>query len=336
LTNAEEEAEAKRTRETRNNLRRGPLLSQVNKQKAKDLWKFMQKTVNNARPSPTDVTIERIAHSLLQFYVLEDEEQATSYIQCLAPDLLPLMQSKRRRAYDWTNLPVYDDLLEAKPTAATKRKVAAIELESRAHPLSDDEQLSSAESESSEEEEVLDKEQAHHSMSGLRPKSGTTFSGKGASRNGKGKAPKRVKIDEEDDEVEVMDVDTPSKRKSVSEDDEEVHPRKRFTRSQGDHDHELEDLEFELQQAKSTGLPIRRKTQPNGVKPTAPVIISEPILSTRATDPGDIWTCPREGCIHKVYGATENHALIEEHHLEHDEIFSLVRSEENRTHLPVR
>jgi hypothetical protein len=311
-------------------------LSEVNKQKARDLWKFMQKTVNKIRPSPADITIERFSHSLLLFYTFEDQDKATEYLQCLAADLIPLMQAKRRRAYAWTRLPIYEDLVEAKPSAAARRRMAAMELELRAHPLSDDEENSSAESESSEEE-VLDESEIHHTMSVLRPKSGSKFSGKGASRSGKSKAAQRDDAEPSDDEIEVMDIDSPSKRKSVSEDDEELRPPKRFTRSQGHHDPELEDLEFEAQQAKSTGLAIRKKSQSNGARPTsAPLIISEPIFSTRATGSGDVWTCPREGCMHKVYGASENAALIKEHHLDHDEIFSLVRSEENRTHLPVR
>lgn len=299
----------------------------------------MQKTVNSSRPSQADITLDRFAHSLVQFYTFEDEDRATEFLQVFAADLIPLMQAKRRRAYEWTNLPIYDDLVESKPTAAAKRRVAAMELELRAHPLSDEEEASSDESESSEEE-VLDESENHHSMSVLRPKSGTKFFGKAASRKGKGKAPQRDDSEPPDDDTEVMDIETPSKRKSVSEDDEEeeAHPRKRFTRSQGDHDQELEDLEFEAQQAKSTGLPLRKKSQSNDVNPTvaAPVVVSEPIFTTRAQEPGDVWTCPREGCLHKVYGASNNGTLIKEHHLEHDEVFKFVRSEENRTNLPVR
>ncbi|QDS77446.1 hypothetical protein FKW77_006836 [Venturia effusa] len=335
LTEAEEVA-ATRSRETRNSQHRGPLLSEVNKSKARDLWKFMQKTVNNSQPSAADVTLDRFAHLLVQFYTFEDVDSATEFLQVLAADLVPLMQAKRRRAYAWTDLPIYDDLLECKPTAAAKRRVAAMDLEPRAHPLSDDEEIPSAESES--EEEVLDDSEIHHSMSVLRPKSGTKFSGKGASRKGKGKAPQRDDSEPQDDEAEIMEVDTPSKRKSVSEDEEEESPpRKRFTRSQGDHDQELEDLEFEAQQAKSTGIPLRKKSQSSDSRPAvaAPVIVSEPIFTTRAQEPGDVWTCPREGCLHKVYGASDNRELIKEHHLEHDEIFNLVKSEENRTHLPV-
>lgn len=296
----------------------------------------MQKTVNTSRPNPADVTLEKFAHTLQQYYTIEDEDQAKEVLQVLAADLIPMMQAKRRRAYEWSNLPIYDDLIESKPSAAAKRRVAGIDLEFRAHPLSDDEEVSSVDSESSEED-VLDEADIHHSMSGLRLKSGTQFSGKGASRKGKGKTPQKDDSEPPADEVEVMEIDTPSKRKSVSEDDEESQPRKRFTRSQGDHDHELEDLEFEAQQAKSTGLAVRKKSQSNGTKPTiAPMIISEPMFTTRAMEPGDVWTCPHEGCMHKVYGASENGALIKEHHLEHDEVFSLVRSEENRTNLPVR
>ncbi|RDI88248.1 hypothetical protein Vi05172_g2076 [Venturia inaequalis] len=337
-----EEVAATRLRETRNSQHRGPLLSEVNRSKARSIWKFMQKTINNSRPPPADVTLDSIAHSVVQFYTVEDEEKATEYLQVLAADIIPLMQAKRQRQYDWPNLPIYDDLVGSKPTAAAKRRVAAMELELRAQPLSDEEEQDSAASESSEEE-VLD-ETDHHTMSVLRPQSGTKFSGKAASRKGKGKAPQRVDSEPADDETEVMDIDTPSKRKSMSEDEEEEeeeeeesHPRKRFTRSQGDHDQELEDLEFEAQQAKSTGIPPRKKSQPNGVKPNVapPVVISEPIFTTRAQEPGDVWTCPREGCLHKVYGASENGALIKEHHLEHDEVFNLVRSEENRTNLPV-
>lgn len=297
----------------------------------------MQKTVNNSRPPPADVTIKSIAHSIVQLYTVEDEDKATEYIQVLAADLIPLMQAKRQRQYDWPNLPIHDDLVESKPTAAAKRRVAAMELELRVHPLSDEEEEDAAQSES--EEEVID-EIDHHTMSVLRPKSGTKFSGKAATRKGKGKAPQRDDSDPPGDDVEAMDIDTPSKRKSMSEDEdeEENYPRKRFTRSQGDHDPELEDLEFEAQQAKSTGLPLRKNVQYNGVKSNVapPVVISEPIFTTRAQEPGDVWTCPREGCLHKVYGASENGRLIKEHHLEHDEVFNLVKSEENRTNLPVR
>jgi hypothetical protein len=312
----------------------------VNKQKAKIIWKFMQKTVNDNNPSPSAVTVDLFASFLMRYFAFGDEDQARYYLQYLAPELISLMQEKRRRTYEWAELPIYDDLIEAKLPSATKRKMAAVELERRTQPLPDEsDEASSGASESSEEEILTEEQMQHRSMSGLRPKSSSKFSGKG--RGKKGKGPQKVTITEEEEEEDAMDVDTPIKRKSSDEDSTGDYPSKRFTRSQGNEDPELEDLEFEIQQAKSTGLPIRRKASRSTNSDTItvrPIILSEPIFSTEATDPGDIWKCPHDGCVHKVYGASENGELIKEHLAEHKEKdkISLIRSEENRTHLPVR
>jgi hypothetical protein len=326
----------------------------MNKMKATTIWKFLQKVVNDHRPEPAALTIESFAHFLMQSFTFEDEEQAGKYLEYLAPDLVCMMQQKRRRTYEWTELPIYDELLEAKLSAAFKRKLAGVELKRRTQPLQDDEdddeddddEISSVDS-SEEEELVMDEEQMqHHTKSSLRPKSGSKFSGKGAGRRGKGIGNRGVvHIDEDGDS---MDVDTPSKRKSIDGNEEDIPAKKRFTRSQGDQDPELEDLEFAWQQAKSTGLPIRHKSEQHqrssngnstgrGLRPS---IVSEPIFNPTATDPGDIWTCTYAGCLHRVYGASDEDSkdLIKEHLDEHksDDKIGLILSEENRTQLPVR
>jgi hypothetical protein len=306
----------------------------------------MQKVVNDNRPEPAAMTIESFAHFLMQSFTFEDEEQAGHYLEYLAADLVTMMQQKRRRTYEWTELPIYDELLEARLPVALRRKMAGVELEGRAQPLQDesDDDVSSMDSESSEER-VMDEEQMqHHTKSSLRPKSASKFSGKGAGRRGKGV--QRGTSPGSDEDGGPMDLDSPSKRKSINGDENHTPPKKRFTRSQGDQDPELEDIEFAWQQAKSTGLPIRRKSQQrekfvNGDSSTLrPSLISEPILSTTATNPGDVWTCPHAGCLHKVYGASKEDSedLIKEHLDEHksDDKIDLILSEETRTHLPVR
>jgi hypothetical protein len=326
--------------------KRAPLLSGVNKMNAATVWKFMQKVVNDNRPEPAVLTIESFAHYLMQAFTFEDEEQAGQYLEYHAADLVSMMQQKRRRTYEWTELPVYDELLEAKLPAAIKRRMAAVQLQRRVQPLQDesDDEISSADSDSSEEQ-VMDKAQIQHiTKSSLRPKSGSKFSGKGAGRRGKG-VQNRASSDADED-GEPMDVDTPSKRKSDDGNENHTPPKKRFTRSQGDQDPELRDVEFAWQQAKSTGIPIRRKSQQNdrfvnGDGPNLRLsIVSDPIFSTSATDPGDVWTCTHPGCLHKVYGASNyiSKDLIKEHIDEHkpDEKIDLILTEENRTHLPVR
>lgn len=329
---------------SRDKSKRASLPSEMNKAKAIVLWKFMQKVVNETRPEPTTLTIEIFSHYLMQTFTFEDEEEAAHFLQYLSADLVSMMQQKRRRTYEWPELPIYDELLEAKLSAATKRKMAAVELERRAQPLRDeaDEEISSVDSESSEEQ-VADEEDMHHTKSGLRPKSGSKFSGKGANR-GKGKGPQTDGANDDDGSAEPMDIDRPNKRKTPSEEDEhDSPPKKRFTRSQGDEDPELEDLEFAWQQAKSTGIPIRRKSTQylNGeASATRLMVVSEPIFNTEATDSGDVWTCTHAGCLHKVYGASETTSkdLIKEHLDEHksNSKIDLILSEETRTHLPVR
>jgi hypothetical protein len=325
------------------------LLSAVNKMKATTVWKYMQKVVNDQRPEPATMTIESFAHYFMQAFTFEDEEQAGQYLEYLAPDIVSMMQQKRRRTYEWTELPIYEELLDAKPSAAVKRKMAGVELEKRAQPLQDEEdeedeeedEISSVDSDSSEEQ-IMDEEQMQHqTRSALRPKSGSKFSGKGAGRKGKG-------LERASEDGEPMEVDTPSKRKSINgdKDEEDTPPKRRFTRSQGNQDPELEDLEFAWQQSKSTGIPIRRKSQQhqrsvNGDGPDIrPTVVSMPIISTEATDSGDVWTCPHPGCLHKVYGASDDDSkdLIEEHLDEHksNDKIDLILSETSRTHLPVR
>ncbi|KAF2432444.1 hypothetical protein EJ08DRAFT_732527 [Tothia fuscella] len=345
-----EEATTSKTRE-KERPKPPPLVSKVNRANAITVWKFLQKVVNEHRPDPGVITIETFAHYLMQAFTFEDEEEAAIYLQYIAADLVSMMQLKRRRNYEWPELQVYDELLEAKLTPAQKRKMAAVILEKRKQPLvdEDDEDISNVDSDSSEEE-VMDEEEmaAHHTKSGLRPKSGSKFSGKGASGKGKGKgkAPTlSVTGDDGDEDGDPMDIDTPSKRKSFSGEEESTKgtpPKKRFTRSQGDQDPELEDLEFAWQQAKSTGIPIRRKEQehPNGEKvKIRHTIVAEPVFSAEPTGPRDVWTCPHSGCLHKVYGACEEEGveLIWEHRDEHrrNDKIDLILSEEGRTHLPV-
>jgi hypothetical protein len=328
------------------------LPSKVNKANAIIVWKFLQKVVNNNQPEPTAMSIEAFAHYLYQSFTFEDEEEAATYLLYLAVELVSMMQQKRRRSYEWPELPVYDELLEAELTPAQRRKMAGVVLERRTHPLSadddDDEEISSVDSDSAEEEVMNEDEMAHHRKSGLRPKSGSKFSGKGAGRKGKGKGPQNRLAKDADEDNEAMDVDASSKRKSSSEDDQDTPPKKRFTRSQGDQDPELEDLEFAWQQAKSIGIPFRRKAKDRPLvddddeegEEIRLAVVATPIISTEPNDPGDVWTCTHQGCLHKVYGASEDDGkeLILEHLDEHtrNQAIDLILSERGRTHLPVR
>jgi hypothetical protein len=285
-----------------------------------------------------------------------------------------MMSINRNRSYDpWTELLIYDELLVAKVPARVKGRVAALQLKKRDTPLPGLQDDTENSDEESSEESIIDKEEAtrrkretgRRRISMMRPKSASKYSGKAAKRKGKEKA-----VALEDDE-EMMNVDTdadagaedddvmavasPSKRKSMSssegdeeEDEQPEYPNKRFTRSRGDVDPELEDLEFEIQQARSTNLPMRRKPSQSSVPTTnnhtsteerVMSLVSEPALFTDANAPGDIWNCPHLGCVHKVYGASESASkeLIREHFLDHKEKdrVGLVRGEESMTSLPV-
>jgi hypothetical protein len=263
-------------------------------------------------------------------------------------------------------LPIYDELMEAKVPPRAKGRIASLKLQKRDKPLPGQEDDTEASDEDSSEESIMDKEEAinckreaaRRRISALRPKSASKYSGKAVKRKRNDKA---ISVDDDEEMLDhdtnanddAMSVDTPSKRKNKSDDegDEEEspeYPNKRFTRSRGNIDPELEDLEFELQQAKSTGLAIRRKpSQPsipttNGhtfLPPTRMALVSEPASSLDANAPGDIWNCPHAGCVHKVYGASEydSKELIREHLLDHKEKerVDLIRDEEGMTRLPV-
>ena len=314
------------------------------------------------------MTIETFGRFLHQEYEFQDEKEAQYFLKYLAPDLAAMMSIPRNRSYDpWTELPVYDELMEAKVPPQIKGRIAAIQLQKRDNPLPGLPEDSEPSDEDSSEESVIDKEEAsrrkkeasRRRISALRPKSGSKYSGKAAKRKGKEKL-----IEPEDEEMldaeaeeheseDVMSVDTPSKRKSMSDEDDDEedeaeapeYPNKRFTRSRGDVDPELEDLEFAVQQARSTNLPVRRKPsipQTNGQRTaseTRVALISEPAMATDANAPGDIWNCPHAGCVHKVYGASEfsSKELIKEHLIDHKEKdrVDLVKDEENMTQLPV-
>jgi hypothetical protein len=354
-----------------------PLLSEMDKTRARDVWKFMQRKTNDTLPEIAEMTIETFARFLFQEYQFQDEKEAQYFLKHLAPDLVGMMSIRRNRSYDpWTELPVYDELMEAKVPPRVKAQIAAIKLQKREIPLpgADDDE-SEASDEDSSEESVMDKEEAtnrkreasRRRISALRPKSGSKYSGKATKRKGK----ERAVTPEEDEEMmdadgnvydateeDAMSVDTPTKRKSMPDDDDEddeeeeeeeevpEYPNKRFTRSRGDVDPELRDLEFEVQQAKSTNLPVRRKLSiptTNGhassESQSRMALVSEPAPFTDANAPGDMWNCPNAGCVHKVYGASEfaSKELIREHLLDHKEKdrVDLIKDEENMTHLPV-
>jgi hypothetical protein len=333
----------------------------------------MQRKTNDTLPEIAEMTIETFAHFLFQDYQFQDEKEAQYFLKYLAPDLVGMMSIRRNRSYDpWTELPIYDELMEAKVPPIIKRRVATLRLQKREKPLPglvDDE--SEASDEDSSEESVMDKEEARNRkreasrrrISALRPKSASKYSGKAAKRKGKEKV---VEMEEDEEMMDAdaniededsMSVDTPTKRKSMSDiddedDDDEDHipeyPNKRFTRSRGDVDPELEDLEFEVQQAKSTNLPVRRKlslptTNGDCSSDTTSrlALVSEPApsIDAVANAPGDTWNCPHAGCVHKVYGASEfaSKELIREHLLDHKEKdrVDLIKDEENMTHLPV-
>jgi hypothetical protein len=336
----------------------------LNRAKAKDIWKFIQRKTNETLPEIGEMTIETFARFLFHEYQFPDEKDAQYFLKYLAPDLIGMMSIPRNRSYDpWTELPIYDELIEAKVPPRVKGRIATLKLQKRDKPLPGQEEDTEASDEDSSEESVMDKheatnrkrEAARRRISALRPKSASKYSGKAAKRKGKEKAIAENNEDEEMLDVQadlnnedVMSVDTPSKRKSMSDDEDgdedPEYPNKRFTRSQGDLDPELEDLEFSIQQAKSTGLPVRRKPSqsslPTNNGHTLPMaLISEPAPFTDANAPGDIWNCPHSGCIHKVYGASEYESkeLIHEHLLDHKDKdrVDLIKNEESMTRLPV-
>lgn len=72
-----------------------PLLSEVNKAKAKEIWKFMQKKTNDTLPEIEDMTTETFGRFMFQEYDFEDQETARRVLLYLAADLVAMMSVPR-------------------------------------------------------------------------------------------------------------------------------------------------------------------------------------------------------------------------------------------------
>lgn len=304
----------------------------------KVVWEMMQKVQIQGLVAPGSMTVEAFAKVMVRKYEVDDEGLAAEYIMAHASNLVYMMAHKRRPAVDWTEQPVYTELSQARLSARALQRTSELPIRRRRDPLPYPEPEPEAQPEQDEEDSPSDvvtpveaprRRKARHSI--LAPKGGK-YSGKGMTRSGKSY---HRSSGDEDDDTDTPEVMSLPKRKSETEDGN--NRRKRQQSSQGVSTSDSEDDRKET-------LPLRWKT-PQSQRATplsVPTLLSEPPLSIEANSPGDIWRCIHDGCVHKVYGASldESQVLIAEHLDEHDakrkEAVELARSEELRSHLPVR
>lgn len=187
-----------------------------------------------------------------------------------------------------------------------------------------------------------------------------------ASQSHKGAARQKALQDAEEAEeadAEMEDADSqrsrsPLKRKSAQE--LSTYPVKRSRRrrqneqdQQDDTTHQNQaDSQYTTENDKDAHPPLPlsniESRLPNRRPNTKPVadavvdVITTPLPSFEPNTPGDIWTCPFDGCAHRVYGASsggeQSRGLISEHYANHahasQAAIDLVHKEE-RPYLPV-
>lgn len=143
----------------------------------------MQKARTQGLVKPHNMTIEAFAAALAQKYEIGGKTEAANYIQAYAPAIAPMMESKRHRAMQWTEQPIYQELLSARLPAATAKRVSQFKLLPRRAltPVSESSDNSSPGNSSSSDRERPGKRAKTGRLSILRPKS-QKFSSKGAGR----------------------------------------------------------------------------------------------------------------------------------------------------------
>ncbi|KAJ9637893.1 hypothetical protein H2199_007388 [Coniosporium tulheliwenetii] len=269
-----------------------------------------------------DLTTLNLASILTRKYTIDDPHLAATYIRAHASNLLYMMAHKRRPHLDWTATYIFHELSNNRLSAKQLDQIAHIELKQRKREAPP--QRSSVSISSDSENHRARRRGPSRSV--LRPaaarataRRGTRYAGRNA----------EAQVGDSDDS-DVMVLVSPTKRKSV----DEAHgaPRKRAAS-------EVDIAGGSNVQNPPSALEVP-SLSPDATPRASPIpfmpnIVSAPLPSTTATlkGQGDTWICNLDGCMHKVYGASEDGSqeLIKlhcaEHAVQNQEKIELVRRE---------
>lgn len=327
---------------------------------AKVIWELLQKASSQGLISNDDLTTLNLASILTRKYTIDDPHLATIYIRAHAPNLLYMMAHKRRPHLDWTSTYIFHELSTTRVSPKQLDHILHIELRQRKREAPPPQHSSVSISSDSENHRAR---RRGPSRSVLRPR-GSKVPGKAAAkaaaRRGARYAGRNAKPQVGDsDDSDTVALASPTKRKSVDEAHGRARKRAasevnvlnaRVLDSSSDNDAGGKKAPA-VTTVTSKSLPLRWKSPPPSPDatpraspmPFIPLIISAPLPSTTANlkGQGDTWICSLDGCMHKVYGASEDDSqeLIKLHYQEHarsQERVELVRREGVGVGLPVR
>ncbi|KAF2663582.1 hypothetical protein BT63DRAFT_430409 [Microthyrium microscopicum] len=291
------------------------------------LWKFIQRA-SEETARPRKLKMEILAKSLVNEFVFDSNEQATSYIRFQGTYLVKYMQERRRRK-DWMNSPLYEDLQTHVIPPKTRSRVARIQLQVRDYRLADKIAVGGLEMYSSSDEEIAT---PYHTKSGLRPKS--------AGKKRKSYTAQDATPAPNSDDGANMGSPVAGKRKNMEDRSDQRKRRALSNQDSDDSSQRAQSADPVTEGDKS--LPLRWKSEPSRSGDT-PRIIRGVNLDPQPNSPGDIWQCSAPDCLKRIYGASGElgQELINEHIENHREAefqqpqIDIAMQEMKKTNLPV-
>ena len=274
------------------------------------LWKFLERTIQTSKSSQLSrLTLDEFSDSVYRNFQFENTREARNYTYYQSEYLLKHMQ-ERRRNKEWSNSPIYNELLESDISTAMKGKMAQISLRTRERSLIQDLTREAVEYTSSSEEETTPR---HRTKSSLRPKAGK----KSKSYRGNGPlAEKRRELDEQDSP------DRPLKRRTLSRD---VPEQSSEGESSSDTMESSEPFDLQWKKGSSVSMTAQLDIDPS------------------PNSDGDVWRCPSFGCVEAIHSASSNlgRSLVQDHIERHKkeepgDHLDIVMREMKKCNLPVK
>ncbi|GME43604.1 uncharacterized protein LTHEOB_9768 [Neofusicoccum parvum] len=105
----------------------------------KVIWEMMQKVQIQGLIAPRNMTVEGFAKVMVRKFEVDDEGLAADYIKAHAPNLMYMIEHKRKPAVEWTETPVYTELAQVRLSASALRRTSELEIRRRKDPLPDPE-----------------------------------------------------------------------------------------------------------------------------------------------------------------------------------------------------
>jgi hypothetical protein len=279
------------------------------------------------------MTVEGIANLMVRQFDIDSAIDATHYIYAHA-QILTWLMAKHKDAFDWTNKPIFDELHTTSIPSDVLGSATKIRLRRRRDTWNDTEDSSDV-GVGDDSSLFIRTPHKGKGKSILRPIS-SKFSGKGKN------------IGEYESDSSHLTLTTPTKRKAdqllySSQLNKRIAPNDPLHDLPSDEGIDVEDSDEEYLGNLNNGttLPIRWKNDPNNhpenddliddscsedAEPLSPVadtasltMVSETMPEFTANSAGDVWACPWDGCLHKVYNASseESVELMREHYQRH-------------------